>query len=49
MSEKATVDVFGVEEGDVDAGEAEKLGQLEHAVDVSLSREWENENWWRKS
>jgi hypothetical protein len=40
--------VISVEEGDVEAGEGKKLGQLEHGVDVSLSREGKNENMGRR-
>ncbi|GMN41380.1 hypothetical protein TIFTF001_010611 [Ficus carica] len=38
MAEEAVVDVFGVEERDVDAGVGEELGELEHARHVSLRR-----------
>ena len=44
VKEEATVGVEAVEEGDSDAGEAKKFGELEHGVDVALDGEREDEN-----
>ena len=38
------VDVIDVEEGDVEPCESKKLGELEHGVDMSLSRQGKDEN-----
>lgn len=45
MAEEAVVDVFGVEERDLDAGVGEELGELEHARHVSLRWEGKYENY----
>lgn len=37
MLEEAMVDVLGVDEGDVETGQGEELGKLEHGVDMALS------------
>lgn len=37
MPEEAMVDVFGVDEGDAEAGDGEELGELEHGVHMALS------------
>ncbi|PON87599.1 hypothetical protein TorRG33x02_165920 [Trema orientale] len=40
----AIVDVSGVEEGDMDACQSKKLGELEHGVDMTLSCQGKDEN-----
>ncbi|KAH7839267.1 hypothetical protein Vadar_002013 [Vaccinium darrowii] len=44
VTEETAVDVVRDEEGDVDSTVAEKLGQLEHGVDVALCWVWEDEH-----
>ncbi|PON56499.1 hypothetical protein PanWU01x14_180670 [Parasponia andersonii] len=36
--------MIGVEEGDMDACQNKKLGELEHGVDMTLSRQGKDEN-----
>lgn len=42
QTDKAVFDFGRDEEGDVEAREAEELGQLQHGVDVALRRVWED-------
>nr|GLL27976.1 transcription factor PCF7-like [Ipomoea trifida] len=44
VAEEAFVVVEGVDEGDVEAAEAEKLGEVEHGSYVALEWEWEEED-----
>lgn len=43
-TEEAAVDLVGVEEGDMDVGKKQKLGQLKHTVDVALSWKRKDQN-----
>lgn len=47
MALEAGVDVVCDEEGYVEVGEAEELGEFEHGVDWALEGQREDENVWR--
>lgn len=44
VTEEAMVVVVGVQEGDAEAGEGKKLGEVKHGIDVTLGGKREDED-----